>query len=86
MTPLSTFLFFIIYLCQALTIAVIARSILSWFPIGQTHPIVVFLNYVTDPLLVPIRRIMPTVSMFDFSPIIAIILLYVIQIAAQSAL
>ncbi|MEK7681335.1 MAG: YggT family protein [Chloroflexota bacterium] len=86
MSPLSTFLVFIVYLCQALTIAIIIRSVLTWFPLGQTHPIVVFLNFVTDPLLVPIRRIMPTVAMFDFSPIVAIIVLYVIQIAAQSAL
>ncbi|MBI4308311.1 MAG: YggT family protein [Chloroflexi bacterium] len=77
---------FVIFLCQALSIAIVVRAVLSWFPISQTNPAIVFLNYITDPIMVPLRRLLPQVGMFDFSPIVAIIILYVIQVVAQSAL
>ena len=38
-----------------------------------------FANVVTDPLLKPIRRIVPPVSGFDFSPMVLLLILYVIQ-------
>lgn len=86
MSPQLILLQFVIFLCQALSIAIVVRAVLSWFPISQTNPAIVFLNYITDPIMVPLRRLLPQVGMFDFSPIVAIIILYVIQVVAQSAL
>jgi YggT family protein len=42
------------------------------------HPVVQALDAVTDPILSPIRSVMPNLGGFDFSPMIAIILLQVI--------
>jgi YggT family protein len=62
-----------------LTIAIIARALLSWFPnVNPYNPIVEFLITITEPILAPIRSIMPRIGMIDLTPMIAIILLNVI--------
>jgi len=74
-------------------VAIIVRIILSFIiPMtrGRTHPIlagiatVVF--QITEPILAPIRRILPTFGMLDFSPMVAIILLEIIHRVLVSAL
>ncbi|MEX0784487.1 MAG: YggT family protein [Dehalococcoidia bacterium] len=62
---------------QILTWAIIARSLLSWFPIDQGSPIFQMLYRVTEPLIEPIRRVMPSGGMIDLSPMAAIIVLIV---------
>jgi len=70
------FLFSIIrYLCQALTLAIIARAIISWFSPSPTNSLAIILYQVTELFLAPLRRIVPRVGMFDFTPVVAIILL-----------
>ena len=66
--------------------ALIARVVLSFLiPIigARPHPLLAaFANVVhqiTEPLLAPIRRVLPTFGTLDFSPMIAMILLVVIQ-------
>jgi YggT family protein len=54
----------------------IARAILSWFPLRSDSPFVTvsrFLQLVTEPVLAPFRRIIPPVGMFDVSFLVAII-------------
>ena len=54
----------------------IARAILSWFPIGPDSallPIVRFLHAVTEPVLAPLRRVIPPLGMFDMSFLVALI-------------
>jgi len=54
----------------------VARAILSWFPIRSDSPFVPvsrFLNLVTEPILAPFRRIIPPAGMFDVSFIVAVI-------------
>ena len=63
----------------ALTIAVFGRVLLSWFPMRPDNPIVVILTEVTDPILKPLRRIIPSVGMIDLTPIVALFLLQFIQ-------
>jgi YggT family protein len=61
------------------TILIFARVLLSWFPgIPPWHPLVRALASVTDPVLLPFRRILPTIGGLDFSPIVAIIALQVL--------
>ena len=62
-----------------LTLAIIARAILSWFMRDPRNPIWEFLTAITDPILNPIRSVMPRGIMIDFSPLIAIILIQVIK-------
>ena len=61
------------------TILIFARVLLSWFPgIPPWHPLVRALASVTDPILLPFRRMLPTIGGLDFSPIVAIIALQVV--------
>jgi YggT family protein len=62
---------------QILTWAIIARSLLSWFPIDQGSPLYQMLYRVTEPLIDPLRRVMPSTGMIDLSPLAAIIVLIV---------
>ena len=72
-------LYFIIrLLCDALTIAILLRVVVSWFSPRPTNVLVTILYRVTEPLLAPLRRIIPRVGMFDFTPLVAVILIQVI--------
>jgi YggT family protein len=62
---------------QILTWAIIARSLLSWFPIDQGSPLYQMLFRVTEPIIDPLRRFMPSTGMIDLSPLAAIIVLIV---------
>lgn len=70
-----------------LTIAIIARALLSWFPnIDPRNPAVEFLVTITEPILAPIRSVMPRMGFIDLTPMVAIILLQVIgQIIVSGA-
>lgn len=60
-----------------LIIALILRSLLSWFPIDRNNQFARLLTSVTEPLLEPVRRILPRTGMIDLSGMVVIILLYV---------
>ena len=70
---------FIELLFQALIFAIIARALLSWFNLGPSHPLVRILYDLTEPILAPLRRFIPTIGMIDITPIVAILLLQLIQ-------
>jgi len=77
---------FIDILFQVLIFAIIARALLSWFNLGPSHPLVRILYDLTEPILAPLRRVIPMIGMIDITPIVAIILLQVIQSILLSAL
>lgn len=56
---------------------IIIRALLSWVSPDPYNPIVQFLQKVTEPILYPIRKILPLTLRFgiDLSPIIAILAL-----------
>ena len=48
------------------------RAVISWFSPDPYNPLVQFLNRITEPILSPIRRMIPMFSIgIDLSPIIA---------------
>lgn len=67
------------------SLAVIMRVIFSWF-MSSVNPVMRFLMRVTDPILLPFRRLMPPVMMFDISPIIVIFILGFLQTAVAAVL
>ncbi len=69
---------FLVIVCQVLTFAIVIRAILSWFALGPNHPLVAMLNHITEPVLAPLRRVMPRTGVIDITPLIAIILLQVV--------
>ena len=72
--------YFVYYLCRILTYAIIARAILSWFVRSRQNLIFMILDDITEPVLAPLRRIIPRFGMFDLSPLAAIVILYVITL------
>jgi len=73
------FLFYLIWLlCEVLTFAIIARAIMSWFSPRPTNRLAIILYQVTEPVLSPLRRIIPRVGMIDLTPLAAIMLLQLI--------
>ena len=69
---------FVYYLCRILTYAIIIRAILSWFIRSRQNLIILLLDDITEPLLAPIRRVVPRLGIFDLSPLVAIVILYFI--------
>lgn len=61
----------VVILLQLLMWAIIIRAILSWFPISPSNPIIVILNYITEPIIAPLRRIVPRIGMIDLTPFVA---------------
>ena len=68
-----------------LIIAIFIRAILSWFSIDPRSPLIQALDAITEPILEPIRRFMPRLGI-DLSPLIAIIVLEVVQSVVTSRL
>ncbi len=70
-------------LFNAFYILILARIIFSWVRVSPYHPtwgpIMRFVYQVTDPIMEPIRRIMPATGGIDFSPMIVLILASVLR-------
>lgn len=75
---------FVLFL-YVLIFAIVIRSLLSWFPIDRNNELVRLLDMVTEPLIDPVRRIMPRTGMIDFSAMVVIIVLYVMITVVQTA-
>jgi YggT family protein len=60
-----------------LVLLVLASVILSYF-MDPYHPVRRFVDSIVEPMLAPIRRIVPLVGMLDFSPLVLIILIQLI--------
>lgn len=60
---------------------IIVRALISWVNPDPYNPVVQFLYKVTEPILTPIRRILPLDLKFgiDISPVIAILAIYFLQ-------
>ena len=64
---------------------IIIRVMVSWVSPDPFNPVVQFLHRATDPVLEPFRRVIPTIGMFDISPIVVLVLLRALQhFAVQS--
>lgn len=73
-------------LFSILGFAIIARALISWISIDPSHPIVVLLHQITEPILAPLRRVIPPIGMMDITPIVALILLQVLRALVRSTL
>ncbi|MGB9889754.1 MAG: YggT family protein [Anaerolineae bacterium] len=61
------------------TLAIIARALLPVFGLSYAHPVMRFLYTITEPLLAPIRRRLPYGGPVDFSPLVLILLLWLVE-------
>ena len=81
---MTTFILFLYYLCQVLTFAIFFNAILSWLVMiyprnNMVRSLYHVLRQITNPILAPLRRIIPLIGMVDITPIIAIIILQIIS-------
>ena len=58
---------------------IIAGAVLSWVSPDPSNPIVRFLRRVTEPVLRPIRRRLPTGMGLDFSPMVVLLAIYFLK-------
>ncbi|CAN5710351.1 YggT family protein [soil metagenome] len=70
---------FLQLLVTALWLLIIGRVLLSWINPRFEGPIARFLFETTEPLLAPIRRVLPSTGMIDFAPLVLVLLLGVIM-------
>ncbi len=66
------------FLVEAVILLVIVHAVLSYF-VAANHPVRVLVNRLIEPLLRPIRRYLPKNGTVDFSPMILILILIVVQ-------
>jgi len=78
MASLVNFLVLLLYLY---TWIIILRAVVSWSRPGPGHPLVSLLVQVTEPVLKPLRALIPPSKLggIDVSPILAIILIQIVR-------
>ena len=67
------------------TFAIIIRIVLSWVAPGTYNPATALIENLTDPVLRPFRRMLPTFGGFDISPVFAIIILVALSILVEDS-
>jgi YggT family protein len=74
------------YLLQLYGWILVARALISWIPnIDPYHPAVQFLYSITEPVLEPIRKLVPPLGgMIDISIIIAFFAIQLLQVLLSS--
>ncbi len=78
----SFFVQFINLLVWILYFAMIGRVLASWLNIGPSSPffpVISLLYQITEPILAPIRRVLPSFGMMDLSPMVALLLITLVQ-------
>ena len=78
----SFFVQFINLLVWILYFAMIGRVLASWLNIGPSSPffpVINLLYQITEPILAPIRRVLPSFGMMDLSPMVALLLITLVQ-------
>ena len=76
---MSVFSQIIFFILRAFELVLLARVLLSWFPnVDRSNPIIQFIFDITEPVLRPIRDMLPPNGMLDLSPLIAFLIIQVI--------
>jgi YggT family protein len=59
---------------------ILIRVLLSWVRINPYHPVIRILYQITDPVLDPLRRVIPPIGgAIDISPVVALIILEIVH-------
>ena len=67
-----------------LWVAILLRILFSWIRIDPANPLYEIIHEITEPILAPIRSVVPRIGMFDLSPIVAMIVLSILVRASMS--
>lgn len=66
-------------ICWILLIAIIGSAIVSWVAPYNKHPAIVLMQNLSEPVMAPLRRLLPNMGGLDISPIFAIIGIQLVQ-------
>ena len=84
--PVSAMGFIIYGALSVYLVLIFMRIVFSWAMVSYSNRIMRFLVNVTEPLLGPLRRIIPPLGMMDISPIFAFIIIWLFQMAIRGTL
>lgn len=76
----------IIRLLDVYSVIVLGAVVVSWMQLPPTNPIVNFLDSMTEPLLGPIRSVLPDMGGLDFSPLVLLFGIRILRDILLSAL
>jgi len=74
------------FVANLLYVLIIARIVVSWIGLNPWNPIVHWLRVIVDPILRPFRRVLPTFGGIDFSPLLAILVIFFVARVLVSAI
>ena len=69
----------LVRLIDLYSVVVLVRVVLSWVPLDPRNPLATMVRSVTDPVLAPIRQLLPPMGGLDLSPMVLLIALQVLQ-------
>ena len=61
------------------SLIVLAAVVMSWIHVNPRHPLAALVYKLTEPVLAPLRRVLPPVAGLDFSPMVLLIALRVLR-------
>ena len=67
--------YFVDFFMMALSLAIFGRVLLSWVSPSGNDPLSSVLYQITEPILRPIRHVMPDTGMLDLTPMVALVVL-----------
>jgi YggT family protein len=72
------------FAADVLYVLILARIVVSWLNLNPWNPLVRWLRRIVDPILRPFRRILPSFAGIDFSPLLAILVIFFVAHLIQS--
>lgn len=66
------------WLMRVIGYLLVVRALLSWFPNARGNQIVEFIYQLTDPIILPLRRVIPPIGMIDISVMLAVLFLLLV--------
>jgi YggT family protein len=63
----------LIRLIDLYSLIVVAAIVVSWIDVPREHPAVRLLQRLTEPVLAPMRKVLPPMGGMDFSPLVLLI-------------
>lgn len=85
-SPIAVLGFILYGLISFYILLILMRIIFSWGMVSYTNRVMRFLVDATEPLLGPLRRMIPPLGRFDISPLVAFLILWLFQIAITGTL
>jgi YggT family protein len=67
------------WLLDLYSLVLLASVILSWVDLSPDNPFVRVVRQLTEPVLAPLRRVLPKAGGFDFSPLVLLVVIRLLQ-------